>query len=467
MTQEKESPDYFDLSLLALNGCYRRMFELSGDGIMLINAVTGEIEDANVCIIDMLGYSLAELRRKTLWDLGMFADVAESKEQFAKLRDRGYVRYDNLPLETKQGGNIEVEFVSTTYSCQGMFIMQCNVRNITERRETEETLRAKEEQLRGLVEQALAGICMWQDGKTIYANPRWANILGHQSARELIGVEFTRAVARDDRGRVREAMRRVGEGEERSVALEFRALRIDGSTVDIGANISLALHARRPALIGLLQDVSDKKRAQESAAKHLTQLKSALMATVTLATTISEMRDPYTAGHERRVADLSATIGAELGFSGERQEGLRIAGSLHDIGKLAVPLDILCKPGKLSAEERKIVQKHTRAGHDVLKSAALPWLVAEVALLHHERMDGTGYPFGRRGEAIPIEARIIGVADVIEAMSAHRPYRPGLGIKAALDEIEKGRGLVYDAAVVDACLRIFREKHYQLPAVAA
>jgi HD-GYP domain-containing protein (c-di-GMP phosphodiesterase class II) len=173
-------------------------------------------------------------------------------------------------------------------------------------------------------------------------------------------------------------------------------------------------------------------------------------------------RDPHTAGHERRVARLAVAIGAELGFDATQQEGLRVAGHLHDIGKITIPVEILSKPGRYSAIEFKLIQGHPRASYDMLKGVEWPWPVAQVALQHHERMDGSGYPQRLKGEAILLEARIMAVADVVEAISSQRPHRPGLGIDKALAEIGRGRGTAYDREVADACLRLFREKHYQL-----
>jgi len=182
-----------------------------------------------------------------------------------------------------------------------------------------------------------------------------------------------------------------------------------------------------------------------------------------VATTLSEMRDPYTAGHERRVGEIAVALGAELGLDQQRIEGLRVAGHLHDVGKMIIPSEILSKPGRLTPIEFELIKGHPQSGYDVLKDVEFPWPVAEVALQHHERMDGSGYPQGLKGEAILLEARIMAVADVMEAMSSHRPYRPGLGIDKALAEIERGRGTAYDPAVADACLRLFRERGYRLP----
>ena len=209
--------------------------------------------------------------------------------------------------------------------------------------------------------------------------------------------------------------------------------------------------------------LAEKKRAEEEIQRYVVQLKTAFMSTVAVATSLSEMRDPYTAGHERRVGEIAVAIGGELGFDERRLEGLRVAGYLHDIGKMTIPAEILSKPGKLTTIEMQLIQQHSQVSYDVLKDVEFPWPVAEIALQHHERMDGSGYPQGLKGEAILFESRIMAVADVIEAMALHRPYRPGLGIERALAEIERGRGSVYDPMVVDACLRLFREKNYALP----
>jgi HD-GYP domain-containing protein (c-di-GMP phosphodiesterase class II) len=213
-----------------------------------------------------------------------------------------------------------------------------------------------------------------------------------------------------------------------------------------------------------MQDISEKKRAEERIQRYVAQLQRAFMSTVEVATIISEMRDPYTAGHERRVAEIAVAIGAELGFDDQRLEGLRVGGFLHDLGKITIPAEILSKPGRLKPIELELIRGHSQASYDVLKNVDFPWPVAQMALQHHERVDGSGYPRGLEGDAILLEARILGVADTVEAMSSHRPYRAALGIESALGELERGRGSIYDPAVVDACLRLFREKGYSIPA---
>ncbi len=205
------------------------------------------------------------------------------------------------------------------------------------------------------------------------------------------------------------------------------------------------------------------RAAEEDAKQFIKQLKSSLMSTVEVVTVLSELRDPYTAGHERRVASIATAIGAELGFGADRLEGLQVSGYLHDLGKINIPSEILSKPGKLSPIELQLTKGHSQAGYDVLKNVKFPWPVAEIALQHHERMDGSGYPQGLKGNAILLEARIMGVADVVEAMASHRPYHVALGIEKALEEIERGRDTDYDPMVVDACLKLFRKEGYAIP----
>ena len=177
-----------------------------------------------------------------------------------------------------------------------------------------------------------------------------------------------------------------------------------------------------------------------------------------------EIRDPYTAGHQRRVAEIAHAIAIEIGLSKHKTEGVRIAGLIHDIGKMAIPAEILSKPGKITEHEFGIIKSHPQVGYDILNKIDFPWPLAEIVYQHHERMDGSGYPQGLSGKDILIEAKIMAVADVVEAMASHRPYRPALGIDMALEEIEKNKDEVYDPGVVDACLRIFKEKKFKLGA---
>jgi putative two-component system response regulator len=179
--------------------------------------------------------------------------------------------------------------------------------------------------------------------------------------------------------------------------------------------------------------------------------------------TTVEIRDPYTAGHQSHVAHLATAIARELNLPEEQIEGLNLAGLVHDFGKIRVPAEILTKPGRLSDLEYALIKQHPETGYDILKAIDFPWPIAQAVLQHHERLDGSGYPHGLKGNEILLEARVIAVADVVESMTSHRPYREGLGLEAALEEITRHRGVLYDASVVDACLRLFRERGYCLP----
>jgi putative nucleotidyltransferase with HDIG domain len=173
-----------------------------------------------------------------------------------------------------------------------------------------------------------------------------------------------------------------------------------------------------------------------------------------------EMRNPYTEGHQWRVAELAVAIAGELGLAENEILGVRLAASIHDLGRMQVPAEILAKPGKLSDLEFALVRTHSQVGYDILKGIEFPWPIADIVLQHHERIDGSGYPQGLKGDQTLLASRIVAVADVVEAMASHRPQRPALGIDAALNEIESGRGTAFDAAVVDACVKVFRQKQF-------
>lgn len=183
-----------------------------------------------------------------------------------------------------------------------------------------------------------------------------------------------------------------------------------------------------------------------------------LQQTVTILSRAIEMRDPYTDGHQKRVSQLAVAIAEEMGLPAVQVAGIRLGGLIHDIGKIHIPTEILSKPAKLGPLEFDIIKTHAQAGYDILKQTSFPWPIDQMILQHHEKMDGSGYPNGLKGEEIITEARIITVADVIEAMSSHRPYRPALGIDAAVEEIQRNRGLLYDEEVVDSCLAVL-ERH--------
>ena len=216
----------------------------------------------------------------------------------------------------------------------------------------------------------------------------------------------------------------------------------------------------------LEQSESARKRVEEAQRQSLEQLRRAVGTIIQVLVMAVEVKDPYTAGHQRRVTNLARTIATEMGLPPEKIEGLRLAGLIHDIGKITLPSEILSKPTKMSAIELSLISEHVRLGYHILKDVESSWPLAEIVYQHHERMDGSGYPRKLKGEEILIEARILAVADVVEAMASNRPYRPAVGLDAALEEIEKNRGVFYDTAAADACLKLFREKGFKLEGIA-
>jgi putative nucleotidyltransferase with HDIG domain len=210
----------------------------------------------------------------------------------------------------------------------------------------------------------------------------------------------------------------------------------------------------------LQEEITLRARSEQQLKKGFERMKKNLERTIVAIAAVSEIRDPFTAGHQKRVTTLACAIAEEMALPDEQMEWLRLAAIVHDIGKINIPTEILVKPTRLSEPEFNIIENHPQIGHDILASIDFSEPVATIVLQHHELMDGTGYPQGLEGDQIMLEARILAVADVIEAMASHRPYRPAQGVGLALEEILHNKGELYDPAVVDACLRVFYEKNF-------
>jgi len=211
----------------------------------------------------------------------------------------------------------------------------------------------------------------------------------------------------------------------------------------------------------LKQGIIKRKQAEQKIKQGYKKLQRTMEATINTISKIIETRDPYTASHQQRVSELATSIAQEMTLSQDKIEGIRIAALVHDVGKINIPAEILSKPSELNGMEIDLIKNHSKVSYDILKRIDFPWPLAKVVLQHHERMDGSGYPAGLSGKKILLEARILGVADVVEAMSSHRPYRPALGIDKALEEISQNRDILYDPEVADACLKLFTEKGFK------
>lgn len=244
---------------------------------------------------------------------------------------------------------------------------------------------------------------------------------------------------------------------------QFEFRRSDGSVRD-GIYSARSINIdNEECIIFILRDITDHLRMDVELRRTLESLRKAVGTTINVMVSAVEMRDPYTAGHQSRVADLARAIATDIGLPQNTIDGIRMAGTIHDIGKLSIPAEILTKPTKLTNIEYSLVKEHSQSGYEMLKDIESPWPLAEIVYQHHERIDGSGYPRNLKSTEILIEARILAVADVVEAMASHRPYRASLGIESALQEIENNKGVLYDGAVVDVCLTLFRDKGYNLP----
>jgi HD-GYP domain-containing protein (c-di-GMP phosphodiesterase class II) len=251
-------------------------------------------------------------------------------------------------------------------------------------------------------------------------------------------------------------------GEDYPSEYEINIIRKTGEIRCLQVSRKTVLWNGRPQFQAIYQDITERIKAEAKLRDSLDGLRKALSGIIQVLSAVSEKRDLYTAGHQRRVANLARDIGQEMGLTADRAEGLRLAGIIHDIGKVSIPAEILSKPASLTNLEFEMIKSHSKVGHDILDDIDFSWPIATMILQHHERMNGSGYPQRLKGDDILLEARILAVSDVIEAMASHRPYRPALGIEAALREIEKNRGVLYDPTVVSACLTLFREKGYAL-----
>lgn len=336
--------------------------------------------------------------------------------------------------------------------------------DITERKRAEDALRNSERRYRELVD--FLPISIFEiDARYRVTSINRASFDCFKYGQEDFerGVNAFQFFVPEEKQRVEENMQRVMDGTS-VPGQEFVFLRGDGSTFPGLVYATRIVHENKPIGVrGAIIDITDRKKAEEVLADTLKKLRKSLGATIQAMAAAVETRDPYTAGHQRRVSDLARRIATEMNLAADRIDAIRMAGSIHDLGKIAVPAEILSKPTKLTQIEYHLIRGHSQAGFEILKDIDFPWPIARIILEHHERMNGTGYPSGLRGDDILLESRIIAVADTVEAMASHRPYRPALGIDAALNEIRKHRGVLYDPEVVDVCLKIFGEG-YSFPA---
>lgn len=321
---------------------------------------------------------------------------------------------------------------------------------------------------RDLVEKA--GIAILIDDKAgnfKYINKKYAEIFGYSPSemkkltiREVVHPDDVDMVMRYHEGRIN--------GKRVPSDYEFKGIKKDGSTIYL--EVIAQVIKRAGNLVGtrsFITEITERKKLEEDRTYVLKLLRKTTDTIIEVICRLVEIRDPYIGSHQRRVADLARAIAQEMELPRERVDGIRIAALIHDIGKISTPAEILSKPGRLNVAEFELIKNHSVYAYHILKTIDFPWPVAEVIYQHHERLDGSGYPRALTDKNILLEAKILGVADVVEAMASHRPYRPSLGIDAALEELVRNRGILYDPDVVNACINVFQKNEFEFRIEAA
>jgi PAS domain S-box-containing protein len=423
----------------------------------------------------LLGYSVEEAMVGTMEATLAPASISKATRAFS----RALSTMNQEPNNSTMSEGLELEFkrkdgsaiwLDTTIGfirdAEGQPIEIMGVlHDVTERREAEKALRLSEERFRHLIDTTSDWV--WEtdeQGTYTYVSPRIHEILGYLPE-EVLGRDPSVIMSSRSTGRMAKVFGSAVNSGMPFTFVEVTFIHKDGHQVT--AEISGVPFFDEGGTVvrgyrGIARDITQRKLVEEQVQQSYQNLQRMLEGTIQAITLMVETRDLYTAGHQQRVTQLACAIAQEMGLSNERIQMIHMAGRLHDLGKIFIPIEILSKPGQLNDMELAIIKTHSRAGFDILKNIEFPWPVADVVLQHHERVNGSGYPSGLRGEEILLEARILAVSDVVEAMSSHRPYRPALGVEKALKEIVQNKGILYDPDVVSACLRVFWEKHLVL-----
>ncbi len=438
---------------------YRLIVEEMGEGAATLSQ-QGRILFANQRLAELLGCERTALIGRPLAQL-VTAERRPDLETLLAVTSGHTLRLP-LDLQRSDGATVPVLAALSVLEIEGEAVRCLLAADLTRVRTAEQALVESELSFRMLALNSQDGILIldWETGRITLANPYIGQLLGRQPT-ELIGQPIWEIGVFADRQRARELFLELkAKGTVRYEDLPLLGSGGELKEVEFVSNVYLV--GEEEVIQCNIRDISDRKDAERLAQQRQSEVLQSLQDMVAALVSLSEARDPYTAGHQSRVAHLAVAIGAELGLDDDQLEGLRISGLVHDIGKFSIPAEILTKPSALKPAEFDLLRTHVQEGYNVLAPIHFPWPVAEAVLQHHERLDGSGYPHGLRGEAIGLGGRVLAVADTVEAIATHRPYRFSAGIEAALATIEAGRGSQLDPAVVDACLRLFQEQGYQL-----
>lgn len=445
---------------------YRDIFENATEGIFQTTP-QGRYISVNPSFAKMFGFDSPQDMIENVTDIGrqLYVDPEDRERLKRMLLEKGSVEGFEVELLRKDKSRFWVSInVHAVFGPEGnMLYLEGTNEDITKRKEAENALKKSEKDYRSIIDNALNGIFRTtKDGKFLMANRAFYNMLGYESfedmAASITDITHQLYVNPHDRQYI------INQLEKEGIVRKYEAqfYKKDKSKIWVSVNMREILDEKGYFLYyeGIDEDITSRKLAEESLGLTIEKLKKALLGTVHAMSLTVETRDPYTAGHQRRVSNLACSIAKEMGLPDDTIDNIRMAGIIHDIGKISVPAEILVKPGKINELEMSLIRTHPQAGYDILKDVGLPYPIAEIVLQHHERLDGSGYPNGLKDEQIILEAKIISVADVIEAIASHRPHRPGYGIDVALEEIVGKKGILYDKDVVEACVKLFKEKGF-------
>ena len=449
---------------------FRKAFYTSPDSVNINRLEDGLYVSINPGFTRITGYTEGEILGKTAIECNIWHNLQDRRRLLEGLKRDG--RVTNLEADFRmKNGEIRHGLMSASIiDLDGVPHILNITRDVTDRKQAERALRDSEKKYKLLTEKMLDVVFITDlNLRTLYVSPSIKAQLGFtpeermsQDIREQLTPDSL-SVALDVLSKEFELEKQGNADPERTVTLEVEYYHKDGSTRWI-ENILSGIRDDRGVAIGLhgvSRDITERKKSEQDLKESFQRLRQSLQATVKAMAVTVEARDPYTAGHQRGTADLAHAIATEMGLSGEQIEGLYMAAKIHDIGKIAIPAEILNKPNRLTTLEFGLIKTHPQSGYEILKDIEFPWPIARMILEHHERIDGSGYPNGLAGNHLLPESRILSVADVVEAMASYRPYRPALGVKKALEEIERHAGMLYDPAAADACLRLFRSKRFQ------
>ena len=438
---------------------YHKLIENTSEGFWLLNSKKLTIE-VNQSLCDMLGYTRNEMIGKTPMEFVDAENKKIFKEHISKITNTTHRTYE-ISLKKKDGINFPTIFNATTLvdkkeETEGSFAF---VTDITERKKAEEKFKTTTERLELAMDAGEHGFWDWNlDTDDVYFSTCYYTMLGYKPGELPMRKETWTGLMHPEDRKIIVPMVEKYVANAKPYEVEFRLKTKDGDWKWIsgrGKSYNIDKNGISHRAVGVHVNITERKQAEE-------RLKKTLDTTIETVSKIVEVKDPYTAGHQQRVSQLATAIAKELNLSPDKIEGIKVTSLLHDIGKISVPTEILSKTTTLSDIEFSLIKVHSQIGSDILKAIDFSYPVAQIVLQHHERLDGSGYPNKLKGDEILLEARILGVADVVEAMSSHRPYRPSLGIDAALDEISKNKGTLYDPEVVDICLKLFKEKEFKL-----